>query len=160
MAVAESKPRKATDIDASLTHYRTCDAPSARGLRTIVKKVSPKSGARADYYTHVCVGPDQIFVRIAPQVPAIVMTWDDAAEVNLKPNRLVFDEKMNAGHGIVRVAKAVLPTFRLGGIELTDVDVYVARDDEMTETVLGATFLKRLAVAQETDDNTFVLSSR
>ena len=96
--------------------------------------------------------------RIVPGAEAVILTWNDAVELDLKPNRLTFDLKVDAGRRLVNATKIVLPSLRVGGIEFTNLDAFIARDYEIETTVLGAAFLKRLKVAHATDDDIFMLA--
>jgi aspartyl protease family protein len=92
----------------------------------------------------VCINGAGQKLAVTHNVSHVLLTWNQAVDLNLKPNRLTFDQEVAIGSKVRRAASVVLKTVKIGDIELDNVDALIARDDELSTGIVGRSFLSRL----------------
>lgn len=73
----------------------------------------------------------------------VTLSMTDAEKAGLDTNWLNFDERFHTANGIIRAAPTQIDDFRLGDIQLRDVEATVNEGD-MPISLLGMSFLSRL----------------
>jgi clan AA aspartic protease (TIGR02281 family) len=132
-------------IDATAERGLHCLAGSEIGsLRTNKKAFISLYSAPELYYAGVCVNGTGLNMIVTHNVSHVVLTWNQAVDLNLKPNRMTFDQEVVIGAKTKRAASVVLKTVKIGDIVLENVDALVARDYELSAGVIGRTFLSRM----------------
>lgn len=99
-------------------------------------------GSRTLFRAVSCLDNRAAETWVAPDVAWNVLPWSVAVELDLKPNRLTFDERITIGRQPERAAKTVIKSVRLGEIHATDVAFYITRDDEVGRIILGRPFVE------------------
>jgi aspartyl protease family protein len=100
-----------------------------------------------DGHFHVVADVDGARVRfmIDTGASAVVLTDDDARAAGLDPDRLIFDLDVSTANGRAKAAEVRLGAIRIGDIEVRNVRAMVARPGQLETSLLGNTFLSRLA---------------
>ena len=75
----------------------------------------------------------------------VTLTYDDAAAMGLHPSPSDFTIVTQTANGTARAAPVRLRSVRLGQIELRDIDAMVATRGSLGQSLLGMSFLKKLA---------------
>ncbi len=60
-------------------------------------------------------------------------------------NQLDFRYSVNTANGATKAAHVTLDRVEIGGIRVRDVEAFVLKDDALTSTLVGMSFLKKLA---------------
>jgi clan AA aspartic protease (TIGR02281 family) len=132
-------------VDASSSGGLYCMAGSERGSLKVNKKAYIGIYSRPElYYGAVWVNGTGLNMIVTHNVSHVVLTWNQAVDLNLKPNRLTFDQEVAISGKIKRAASTVLKTVKIGDIVLENVEALVARDNELSAGIVGRTFLSRL----------------
>ncbi len=83
---------------------------------------------------------------------AVALTLEDARRSGYDPRTLDFDTAVQTANGPVHVASIVLSRIEVEGIVLRDVRAVVAETDALASSLLGMSFLGRLASVKMSGD--------
>ncbi len=75
----------------------------------------------------------------------VVLRAEDAARAGIATRKLVYDIPVSTANGHALTAAVVLPSLQVGPIREQDVEALVAKPGALHETLLGMSFLNRLA---------------
>lgn len=75
----------------------------------------------------------------------VVLKHSDATAAGIDPTALSFDTPLRTANGTSYLAPARIKALRVGPIEINDVEALVAKPGTVSESLLGMSFLKRLA---------------
>jgi clan AA aspartic protease (TIGR02281 family) len=143
-------------IDASASGYPSCSSGSETGSLKVNKKayIDIRSSV---YYATVCVNGAAQNMAVTHNVSHVVLTWDQAVDMNLKPNRLTFDQEVAIGSKVRRAASITLKSVKVGDISLDNVEALVTRDNELSYGIVGLSFLSRLKKSGVNNERQMVL---
>ena len=96
------------------------------------------------YFADVCINDAGVNMVVTHNVSHVLLTWNQAADLNLKPNRLIFDQEVKVGTSTKKAARVVLKSVKIGSIVVENVDALVARDYEQGYGIVGLSLLSRL----------------
>jgi clan AA aspartic protease (TIGR02281 family) len=148
-------------VDASSSSGLYCLAGSERGSLKVNKKAYVSLYSRPElYYGAVCVNGTGLNMIVTHNVSHVVLTWNQAVDLNLKPNRLTFDQEVVINGKTKRAASTVLKTVKIGDIVLENVEALVARDEELFAGMVGRTFLSRLKTSGVDNERNLVLIAK
>jgi clan AA aspartic protease (TIGR02281 family) len=126
-----------------------------------VHKTQPFKSRLLGHIAYVCVGTERLIVEVVPAAEAVVLNWNDAADLGYKPNRMSFDETVNiAGRQIRATKTVVIPVLYLGSTKFTNVDARIVRDGEIDASIIGQTLLRRFKGTFVDKDNKLVMNYR
>jgi len=97
------------------------------------------------YFTEASIEGRSVDVLVDTGASKIVLTHEDARRVGLSPARLDYSIVVSTANGEARAARVVLERVAIGSVMLRDVDALVARQGALSVTLLGMSFLGRLA---------------
>jgi len=109
------------------------------------RSVSIKAGDHGHYVARVEIERTPITVLIDTGATKVVMSYEDAGRIGLKPFSLDFKAPVSTANGIVRAAPVTLDRVEIADIQVRDVEALVLPEGAMTGTLLGMSFLNRLA---------------
>jgi clan AA aspartic protease (TIGR02281 family) len=148
-------------VDASSSSGLYCLSGSERGSLTTNKKAYIRLYSRPElYYGAVCVNGTGLNMIVTHNVSHVVLTWNQAVDLNLKPNRLTFDQEVVINGKSRRTASTVLKTVKIGDIVLDDVEALVARDYELSAGFVGRSFLSRMKKTGVDNDRNLVMLAK
>ena len=75
----------------------------------------------------------------------VVLRQSDAADVGVRPRPGEFDRPVSTANGTALAAETTLDSIRVRDIEVADVRALVLPDDKLAVSLLGATFLSKIA---------------
>jgi aspartyl protease family protein len=111
---------------------------------------------RADFRGHFIVNASingrSIKMLADTGASAVALTEDDARRAGLDPRTLKYDVSVQTANGKVMVASVVLDRIDVKGIVVRDVHAMVSQDDSLSSSLLGMTFLNRLASVKISGD--------
>lgn len=73
----------------------------------------------------------------------VVLTYEDAKRMRLKPDTLDYKWKISTAGGETKGASVLLESVRIGGVEVEDVEAMILREG-LEQNLLGMSFLKQL----------------
>lgn len=114
---------------------------SDRGPRT----VALQAGRNGQFVLEVSVNGRSVEMLADTGASAVVLTEKDARRVGVDMRSLKFDIPVNTANGKTHAAAVMLDSIEVDGIEMDDVRAMVAKSDDLTTSLLGMTFLGRLA---------------
>lgn len=74
----------------------------------------------------------------------VALTWKDAKRLRLKPEELDFDWTITTANGKTTAASVLLPSIRIGNVEIENVEAVVMHRDDLQNSLLGMSFLGEL----------------
>ena len=102
------------------------------------------------YFVYGTVNDTQVKFLIDTGASDIVLSPGDARRAGIDLDRLTFDHPYESANGIGHGARLKLLSLKVGKIDLADVDAAVDKA-EMSSSLLGMTFLRRLKSFQFAD---------
>ncbi|MCB5201629.1 TIGR02281 family clan AA aspartic protease [Neorhizobium sp. T786] len=86
----------------------------------------------------------------------VALNESTARRLGFSANRLDFRHSVSTANGKTEAAHVVLDRMEIGGVQVRDVDAFVLRDRALDGTLVGMSFLKKLA-AFKVEDGTMRL---
>ncbi|MEO9969579.1 MAG: TIGR02281 family clan AA aspartic protease [Hyphomonadaceae bacterium] len=129
--------------------------PQAEQRPTIAKAttVEPVIGANAallrreddgHYWGRADIGGTNVKLLVDTGASIVALTWQDAQRLRLKPEELDFIWSINTANGETFGASILLPTIRIGDVEIENVEAMVMQDGLLEHSLLGMSFLGKL----------------
>lgn len=109
------------------------------------RSVSIKAGDHGHYVAKVEIERTPVTVLIDTGATKVVMSYEDADRIGLKPFSLDYKAPVSTANGIVRAAPVTLDRVEISDIQVRDVEALVLPAGAMNGTLLGMSFLNRLA---------------
>ncbi|MFB2552617.1 retropepsin-like aspartic protease family protein [Ensifer soli] len=75
----------------------------------------------------------------------VALNLSTAQRIGIPPSRLSFDGRVSTANGLVEAARTTIDRIEIGGIALTGVEAVVLPDRALSGTLIGMSFLSRLA---------------
>lgn len=75
----------------------------------------------------------------------VSLTYEEADRLGIRPATADFKYAVSTANGRASVAKVTLPYVRLGSIEVRDVPALISGRGQLSETLVGMSFLSRLS---------------
>lgn len=108
------------------------------------REVAVRRAANGHFFLHAMVNGVQIDFLIDTGASDIVLTPDDAKRLRFNRSSLDYSLSYETANGSVRAAPVTLREFRVGQLELYDLDAAV-NEAAMNVSLLGMSFLERLS---------------
>lgn len=150
-------------LGTSLANWFGAEKPAAgaRPAASAAPTASPRLVAlqadrRGHFVTDIQINNQFVSALVDTGASLVAMSSEDARKVGINPSRGDFSIPVNTANGVVRAAKARVPSLKLQSIEVRDVEVMVMPPGALSHTLLGMSFLRRLA-SFEMNGNTLVL---
>lgn len=109
------------------------------------RSVSIRAGDHGHYVAKVEIERTPITVLIDTGATKVVMSYEDAEHIGLKPFSLDFRAAVSTANGTVRAAPVTLGRVEIANIQVRDVEALVLPEGAMRGTLLGMSFLNRLS---------------
>ncbi|MGN6308098.1 MAG: retropepsin-like aspartic protease family protein [Xanthobacteraceae bacterium] len=109
------------------------------------------------FTTHARIGDIDVNLVIDTGASVVALTGGDARRLGLTPDPSRFIAKISTANGVVRAAPVVLDAISIGDVTVRQVEAVVMPDNGLTVSLLGMSFLSRLA-RYEVRGNTLVLN--
>jgi aspartyl protease family protein len=137
--------------DARLTEPDAQDADTPVIAHTT--PVAPELGANSamlrreddgHYWARADIDGTSIKLLVDTGASIVALTWNDAQRLRLKPEELDFRWAINTANGETKGASVLIPTIRIGNVEIEDVEAMVLKDGLLENSLLGMSFLGKL----------------
>lgn len=135
------------DISATLTrHAGTVDAaaPQASAGTSHARTVEIRADRNGMFTTSAEIAGRTIPVLVDTGASLVVLTHEDAEEVNLRPAFLEYAVPLSTANGVVNGARVTLRDVSVGGIRVDDVDAVVLPRTVLAQSLLGQSYLNRI----------------
>lgn len=135
---------------------RFSEPPSLTEQRPTIAKATtaePVIGANAallrreddgHYWGRADIGGTNVKLLVDTGASIVALTWQDAQRLRLNPEELDFIWSINTANGETFGASILLPTVRIGDVEIEDVEAMVMQDGLLEHSLLGMSFLGKL----------------
>ena len=109
------------------------------------QKVTAITADRSGHFT-VATLVNGIHVNMVADTGAtlVVLTEDDARRAGIDPGWLTYDVPVSTANGQTHTARVTLDEIRVGSISLTDVEALIAKENDLSSSLLGMSFIGRL----------------
>ena len=97
------------------------------------------------FQTTVEIDGERLPVLVDTGATFVALSAEDADRIGIRPLASDFRYVVETANGRASVAKVQLATVRLGGIEVHDVTALVGARGQLSQTLLGMSFLSRLS---------------
>ncbi len=133
---------------------RPAAAEPDRGGRVVESREQPRiiggwaeipAGRSGHFVTTADINFTDVTAVIDTGASAVAISWEDAENIGLDPDFLDFVRPVNTANGIVRAAPVMLKRVAIGGVTVNDVEAWVLPKGAMRGTLIGMSFLSRLA---------------
>jgi aspartyl protease family protein len=85
-----------------------------------------------------------VTVLVDTGATAVALSYEDAADIGLRPGSLDYNVPVSTANGIAQAARVTIDQIAIDGIEVEDVDGLVLPEGALSGTLLGMSFLSRL----------------
>jgi aspartyl protease family protein len=119
------------------------DAPATTSLD--IRQVEIAADSDGHFYVDAEVNFRPVRLMVDTGASVVVLRQSDAAEVGVRPRPGEFDRPVTTANGTALAAETTLDSIRVRDIEVADVRTLVLPDDKLGVSLLGATFLNRIA---------------
>lgn len=138
---------KAPDAGAEATVTHTGETAPARdgGLmaNALTNAAVLKKETDGHFWANADVGGTQVKFMVDTGASTVALTYGDAQRIGLAPDTLDYRWRIRTAGGEVLGASVLLPSVRIGQVEVENVEAMVLRDG-LTQSLLGMSFLSEL----------------
>ena len=153
-AVVYAVPRIDQYVNSPATRDAADRARAADEARTTANPSTVRLHAddRGHFHANASINGRSIELLADTGASAIALTENDARRAGFDARTLDFDIPVQTANGTIMVASVMLDRVEVGGIVLHDVRAVVAKHEGLAESLLGMTFLGRLASVKMSGD--------
>jgi len=119
--------------------------PVAERPRVVGGWAEIPAGRSGHFVTTADINFTNVTAIIDTGASAVALSWEDAENIGLDPDFLDFVRPVNTANGVVRAAPVTLERVAIGGVTVNDVEAWVLPRGAMRGTLIGMSFLSRLA---------------
>lgn len=105
----------------------------------------------AQFMTDVEVNGARVHALVDTGASHVLLTAEDARALNIDPPASAFTAGAQTANGVAYYAPTRLRELRVGQIVVTDVEAAVAKPGQLSTTLLGMSFLRKLSSFQVAD---------
>ena len=96
------------------------------------------------YWARADIDGTSIKLLVDTGASIVALTWNDAQRLDLEPEQLDFIWAINTANGETFGASTLLPSIRIGDVEIENVEAMVLQDGLLENSLLGMSFLGKL----------------
>ncbi|MBB4095046.1 TIGR02281 family clan AA aspartic protease [Ochrobactrum pecoris] len=145
-------PKAVSNTSATASTVPSQNATAYSGRRT---QIAPDS--RGHFITDIKVAGQSLRAMVDTGASVVAINASAARRVGLSLKPADFKYRVSTANGETIAASATLPSIEIGRVRLENVEAMVLRDDALSDTLLGMSFLKRLR-HYEVSNGTLVLT--
>lgn len=103
-----------------------------------------KASQGGHYIVSADINGTSVTVLVDTGATQVALSYEDAADIGLRPGSLDYDVPVSTANGIAQAARVKIDQISIDGIEVEDVDGLVLPEGALRGTLLGMSFLSRL----------------
>ena len=126
----------------------TAARPTVASRRTSDRTVQIRANASGHYETRALVNGRSIDVMVDTGATVVALSYEDARAAGIYVGAGEYKHVVNTANGQVKVAAVVLDSVEIDDIRVDNVRAIVAQPGKQHTTLLGMSFLNRLAKAE------------
>jgi aspartyl protease family protein len=132
-----------------LAETRSADSPAAAakaetGEDLSGRKVRIKADAKGHFVTQARLNNRSVDVLVDTGATRIAINRSTAKRIGIELAEKDFVRKVQTANGDTMAALAVIDTIQIGSVKVNNVDAMVLKDQDLSGTLLGMSFLGRL----------------
>jgi aspartyl protease family protein len=104
-----------------------------------------KANKGGHFVTAADINGTSIPVLVDTGATMVALSYEDAGNAGLRPGSLDFNVPVSTANGMAQAARVKIDRIAIDGIEVDDVDGMVLPEGALQGTLLGMSFLSRLA---------------
>lgn len=104
-----------------------------------------KANRGGHFITEADINGAAIEVLVDTGATVVALSYEDAQVAGLRPGNLEFNVPVSTANGIAMAARVKIDRISIDGIEVENVEGMVAQEGALQGTLLGMSFLSRLA---------------
>jgi len=108
-------------------------------------KMRLQADAQGHYFGDFRINGRQVQGLIDTGATYVALNESFARRLGYTGNQLDFRYSVNTANGTTKAAHVILDRVEIGGIRVRDVEAFVLKDDALSSTLVGMSFLKKLA---------------
>jgi aspartyl protease family protein len=116
------------------------EAPEAPAATVVID-----AGPSGHFFTTADVNGTSVKVMVDTGATTVALTWEDAEKAGIRVRPSDFTGRVRTANGTAGVAPVTIDHITIGAITLYDVEATVSEKGRLATTLLGMTFLSRLA---------------
>jgi clan AA aspartic protease (TIGR02281 family) len=89
-------------------------------------------------------GGEWLYGKVDTGATNMVLSHADARKIGINISRLRYDSEANTAGGIRKTAMLIIPDMTIGAFSVKNVAGSLLKDDVLTETLVGQSFLRRI----------------
>lgn len=125
-------------------------------ISTTGRKVRIKSGRGGHFYAQVRMNNRPVKVLVDTGATMVAINETTARQLGIRLKASDFKHKVRTANGIAKMAAATIREITIGNIRVKNVRAGVSKDNALSTTLLGMSFLNQLK-RFEVSDNTLLL---
>lgn len=104
-----------------------------------------KADSRGHFITAAEINGTSVRVLVDTGATVVALSYEDAQHAGLRPRSLDFNVPVSTANGIAMAARVKIERIEIDTIKVEDVEGMVAQEGALEGTLLGMSFLSRLA---------------
>jgi len=128
----------------SNTSTTASSAPSSPSTAYSGRRAQIKPDSRGHFIADVKIAGQTLRALVDTGASVVAINANAARRIGLSLKPDDFKYRVSTANGETLAAAAILPSIEIGRIRVEDVEAMVLRDDALSDTLLGMSFLKRL----------------
>ncbi len=146
MNIENLRPFTGGFIDHDFSNSVAQDEDKNRRADTSASELVTLSASRnGHYYSEADINGRSINVLVDTGATTVALSYEDAERAGIFVNPSDFTLRSRTANGVARAAPVMLDSVQIGGITVHNVQATVAEPGRLHITLLGMSFLKRLA---------------
>lgn len=133
------QPESGSGTSATASTAPSQNPAAYSGRRT---QITPDS--RGHFITDIKTAGQSLRAMVDTGASVVAINANAARRIGLSLKPDDFKYRVSTANGETVAASAILPSIEIGRIRVEDVEAMVLRDDALSDTLLGMSFLKRL----------------
>lgn len=136
------------EVPAADTRAAAASAAGREGGASLSGGVEIRANASGHFETRARVNGRAIEVMVDTGATVVALTWDDARAAGIHVRDSDFKHQVSTANGVARVAQVTLDQVSIEDITVRNVRAVVAEPGKLGVTLLGMSFLSKLAKAE------------
>jgi len=104
-----------------------------------------RAGSHGHFVAEAEIDHSRVQVLVDTGATKVVLSYEDAERIGLKPFMLDFEVPISTANGVVKAAPVTLDRVEIGNLMVRDVEAVVLPEGAFKGTLLGMSFLNRLS---------------
>jgi aspartyl protease family protein len=115
-----------------------------QAMPSVLAVTELKSSGNGHFIVTASINGTDVRAIVDTGATAVVLGYDDAQKVGLRPGSLDYDVQVQTANGIGKAARVTLREIEIDTVRVSDVEGLVLEDGALNGTLLGMSFLSKL----------------